>query len=271
MPNQIMPNLRRRRVPMIYTLRALGLTTSLQLVLDAGDANSVSGAGQTFTDVSPNAATITNGTSTGDASLDLTFTGVAGRQTSGEYLARGVGASGVVTAPHATWMDAMAKADAQITMVTWTYASFKPGPRLSSFENLPSTIAYPGVAFGLGVTPVVAVEDNLYLVATRNDGNASFVVDTGLQPPASGWAFHAVSYNATSGAWAGRMNGNTASGSASMTSPTSSNGTLKLDMNPVSSDGSSPRNLAAVMIWSRALSAAELTALYNATKAKFGL
>lgn len=80
-----------------------GLTSNLQLVLDPADSASYSGSGQTWTDVSTNAAGYFRGTSSSSEASDPTFNGTAGALDNTDFWSYDGGDFFTKTSAIATW------------------------------------------------------------------------------------------------------------------------------------------------------------------------
>lgn len=262
-----------RRASMIETITGLGLTSGLQLCLDAGDAASYT-SGQTFTDLSGNANHYYRGTGSGSDSGDGTFNGVAGARSSAEYFSSDGGDNFAPTAAH-TYAANWHKDNAEFSLTAWVWVpagvASPPGYPLFSTRGA-ATATDRGVSVqlsGLASTGRVGI----------NYGNGSSVQQ--LNPPTNdtiieaGWMFLAVSFDEGSGASFARMNGTVELFSSdSYISPTAS---AAADSPVIWQTASTPvvapngARLANIAMWSRALTQAEVTSLYDSTKAKFGL
>ena len=255
---------------MIDVIKHLGLQSGLQIVYDAGDADSWTGDVEEWTDVSGTATHAINGDSSGDTAYNFNFSGVIGRQSSNEFLERDAAGSNL-RIPRASWMNALHKDGAALTIVQWARSSDGRGCGTIEFMDLDGVWggpAYPGVLFGLANGLGGTTLGTIIFDAVRGDGTIAARIETTLSPTFGPWQFSAFSFNEATGAWVAQLNGSEETGTTTYTTPSSSNGTSDAIIRR-STTGEYKQN--SFMLWTRALSSAELTALYNATKAKFGL
>lgn len=255
---------------MIDVIRHLGAESLLRVCYDAGDENSWPGSGQYWKDVSGNGVDAINGTSVGDANRDFAFNGVVGRQSSGESWRNNTASFRI---PLQSWMHAFHKNDAQLSIAGWAKGSNKGTYAFNTIDagGLDGGPAGPGVGFSAGTG---ASGSTLY-APTFNAFNDSFsvigAISSTLIPPSGSWLFTALSFNETSGAWTVQLNGTQQSGTTTYSSPSSSDATKNGEIYVTSSGTGGTLEVNTVAIWSRALAAADLMSIYEATRTKFGL
>jgi len=264
---------------LIDQITSLGLTTSLQLCLDAGDANSYT-SGQTWTDVSGNSNNFFRGSGSGSESADPTFNGVAGGRSSSEYFS-GDGLDTFWNTAKHTFPASWHKDGATFTVAGWVY--IPSGGSLFMMSNFFDT-AQRGVAIfiqplsGSGRPTVqMARADSGPSVQTLGSAASDYIVE-------NAWMFAGVSFSEGSGQSFGFANG-TANlfSSDSYTSPSASDPNFGMALwSDTNAAGTGPdtdpafiadsgTRMAALLAWNRALAQAEIADLYNATKSKFGL
>lgn len=266
-----MPNL-------IDTITSLGLTSSLQLCLDAGDANSYT-SGQIWSDVSGNSNHFYRGSGSGSESNDPTFNGVAGRQSSAEYFSSDGGDAFWNTATHsfpANWH----KDNATLTAAFFLFIPNGSTEAVNILCNIydaddrgVSVVLSPssskmGIQMARGVGPSLQTfltSDSGYIVTNQwmfvslsfSEGSGqSFVNVNGVVHTLSSDTYSSPSSSAPT------------KGTAIWSTPNTTNNGTDTDTGFLPDNGS---RIAEVMAWNRALSQAELASLYAARKSKFGL
>lgn len=279
MPNQIM---RRRRTNqrMINVIKRLGLTTDLQLCLDAGDLASYDGSSQTWTDASGNGNSFFRGLTSGATATDPTFNGTSGRQSAAEYFSFDGGDGFFQSAAH-TFANSWHKDNATFTVAAWIWIVAGAGadagiPLLRNFAGTSQrgiTIhALPLSSYG-----------GTYVGMVNASGSAqNFLPPTQDVITEAAWQFVAVSFSEGSGASFTQCNAFQELFAAdTYSSPSASDPSESLCAGGGPDVGSSvfnnliyPANgnrINSLMAWNRALSQAELLSLYNARKSAFGL
>lgn len=255
-PLQVLPT------RMIDSIKRLGLQTSLQFCIDAGDVASYSGSGQTVQDMSDQNHDFTFGPTTGTEATDPTFIGVAGRQSSGEYWLGTIATRKMLVTPRGTWSD-VHKNGSAFTAAFWHYHSGNGSGVFSTLE--PSDPSQVGIAIGTFVGPPAGVWGmDVYSLTDITTYNSDLVIPTGQAN------FLAISLNEATGAYVIQTNGTTKTGTQAYTSTTEVASGQDVWVLPSSSASTAAGRLYNACFWTRALSATELLNLYNATKAKFG-
>lgn len=176
-----------RRSPTFDVLRKLGLTPGLQFCLDAGDAASFA-SGQSWLDRSGNGQDFFVGLNGSATASDPTFTGTAGRLSSGEYFACDGGDYFTYDTANETWMESLHKDSALFSFACWMY---------------PAGSAANGLFGTLGNS---ASNHGAQLLCNTSNGNVSYQVGNGsgtlalnassnLGAVAGAWQFFAVMVN----------------------------------------------------------------------------
>lgn len=249
---------------LIDEITDLGLTSGLELCLDAGDLNSYA-SGQTWEDVSGNGYDFLRGTTSSSQSNDPTFNGTPGDQSSSEYWSFDGGDYFTLGQANPTWVNNVHKNNATVTFASWIYlgstgdgtfcGTYSGGVGTPSFTWYPSSANKLGFSAGNGTDLVIDVRT----VATIGS---------------SAWAFVAVSIDEAGNSAILQINATQENFAGAYASPSSSNAGATIK---IGADGDttfpldSGSRMGGFMAWSTALSAVQLTAVYDATRGKFGL
>jgi hypothetical protein len=254
-------------------LTRLGLTTNLRLCLDAGDAASYPGSGQSWLDRSGGGYDFFLGTTSGADATDPVFNGTAGRKSSNEYWTPSGGDLFTYDSANESWMTALHQAGAQFTIAMWVYDPV-PVTILNDAEMIrtaTSSTAGTGVALSISSS---------FLKPVLNVVNAGADVETilwGGLPESGKWNYIAISVDIVAGTYVtGWAAGNpksggsgyaAESGSASYSSPSggAASVTMRLDFTD------SQMRYRDLMIWSRALTSENLRSIWNATRLKYNI
>lgn len=259
---------------MIDVIRHLGLTSGLKLCLDAGDVSSYSGSGQIWNDLSGGNYFFTRGANTNASSDDPTFNGVAGRQSASEYWSFDGGDAFFYNTTNPGWIENLHKDNAIWSLATWFYYVAGGANTFSPIFLTADSGADVGFLFA------VDHDNNLSFFIVNNGVNITspFALTASFNAVVTqnAWNFLAWSYTESTGAVNARVNGETGGGTiGSYTSPSSGSATLTARIGLASSAvGKFPSGarLNSLAMWEgAAITADQKTALYNATKAKFGL
>jgi hypothetical protein len=243
-------------------INELGLTSGLKVLLDAGDIASVASGSQTkWLDISGNGYDFNRGSGSGSDSADPTFNGVVGRQSSGEFYSSDGGDYFTYDSANETWMNNLHKDNARFSVAAWV--------------NLPNT------------------PDNQYILSTDNGGGPgiylladnghaflgvlgsalAFASDNVIVVGGAGWAFVGLSVNEPGNSCIWNVRGTPSSGTCTYSAPSSASAsdTMRIGYRAggVLSNGSRIANLA---VWEgTSLTAAQLAAMFTATRGKFGV
>lgn len=252
------------------TLEALRLTTGLQLCLDAGDAASYDPAVQTtnWLDTSGNGYDFFRGVDGSATATDPTFNGNAGGKSSAEYWSFDGGDNFRYDTTNEAWMDALHKDSAAFTLAAWVY----PGSAASQslFGTSGSSASSIGIAWFAN-----ASNGNGNLTIANGTGTFARSLTQNVGVVASAWQFLAVSVDEGASVGFHFRNGTKgADASVSYTTPSASAATRTAEI-AATGNGTGPMTntsrMAMLSGWSRALSAAELTAIFNATRGRFAV
>lgn len=253
-------------------ISSLGLTTNLKLCLDAGDANSYDPAVQTakWLDTSGNGYDFYRGTSGAGDGAEPTFNGSAGGLSSAEYFSFDGGDYFLYDSATEAWMNNLHKDNAAFSFLFVVYlGGTAPSQRFFS-TNTTST--------NIGAIVGVTTASNTGRLDIGKGGSGALSIDTAGTIAAGAWKVFQVSLNEATGASGALFKFNSATAEAftsTYTSPSASDsaGTASIGGAP---DGTrlltSGSRLACIAAWEgTALSATNLTDIYNAIKGRFGL
>lgn len=256
---------------MIDVIGSLGLTSGLKLCLDAGDENSYS-SGQKWLDTSGGGYDFFRGTSSSSEATDPTFNGTPGGKSQSEYWSFDGGDFFTYDSANETWMQNIHKNNAIFSIVGWIYLA-STGAQQVIFGN---TLYLNRVGFG-----AYANSTGLLSFGVENgSGTIPAYVQNSSAIPTGQWSFVAISFNEATGSNGAlfQMNDTQQLFSSTYTSPSSLSATnvVNIGRDP---DSSTPdyyiRNggrVANLSVWEGvALSDTQLSSIYDATKATFGL
>lgn len=254
---------------MIGAIRSLGLTSGLQLCLDAGDASSYSGSGQSWLDTSGNGYDFFRGTSSSAQGSDPTFNGSAGALTSSEYWSFDGGDFFTYDTTNETWMDNLHKDGATFTFATWCqFGGF------STNQDFVGTYTFGVSETGIRISVdssknwFINVRNAGTLVLTRGTDDYNSTLTTGS------WFYLAMAF-AEGVSFNFNCNGIPSTRTTSLDYSSPSSGAASDTMN-IGAGGEgfkllSGGRLATTSMWSRALSASEMDDLFQATRDRFGI
>lgn len=254
------------RVANITMLQRLGLAGGLQVCLDAGDASSYT-SGQSWLDRSGNGQDFFLGADGSATATDPTFNGVAGALSSAEYFSVDGGDYFRYDTSNPSWVDAMHKDNALFSFACWAM------PQGAAANGLFGT---PGNnASNIGVQFLVnPANGNVTFQVANGTGSLALNAATNLGGVAGAWQFFALSVNEAGNVIRYR-NGTSASSSGAYTSPSAAAATNVLEIGAMG-NGQAPiantGRIAQAMFWGGvALSLANLNAIFNATRGRYGV
>lgn len=259
-----------RRASIMETITGLGLTSGLQLCLDAGDAASYT-SGQAWLDTSGNGYDFFRGTTSASQASDPTFNGVAGAQSSSEYWSFDGGDWFTYDTTNETWMQNLHKNNAKFSMAAWVYIT-----DLSVTSCLFGTDNNFASNVGMLVSANGGADGDIGLLVSNGGGAFALDVDTSAGLMSSGqWTFCGVAYDEATGSLTFQVQGTQEVKSATYTSPSASSATYTLRVGD-GGNGDRPMRsgsrIANMTIWEGVtLAAADLTAIFQATRTKFGV
>lgn len=251
-------------------IEQLGLKNGLQICLDAADWRTLSDSSQqTLFDTSAGTANDffrgADGSATG---TDPTINGNVGEL--GCYLSFDGGDYCRKTSANSTFLNSLHKDNATFTLLFWSYHATTSATTVGMFGTSGSTQSNVGI----DLCPHDTTGGNFLRFACRRGGGNSLLVSSALTLPATTWSLWGVSLNEATATGLFYLNGATDAFSATYSSPSSSNATNVADLG-ATGNATGPlltgTRLAAFMAWDRALSAAEMNALFKRTRTRFGV
>jgi hypothetical protein len=248
------------------------LTSGLKLCLDAGDANSYSGSGQSWLDTSGNGYDFFRGATSASAADDPTFNGTAGRRSSGEYWSFDGGDFFRYDSANETWMNNLHKDNAIFSAAAWVYVvNVAAGNDGSVFGTCDHAVTN-GVKFILD-------ENELPYIAVWSTTGSVLISGTGTSLGLNAWHFMSVSLDEAVGANGGRfvIDGTTTTFTSTYTSPGTGAAGYTMEIGAggnAAAAGMMPSGtrMGMLAIWEGAvLTQTQLLALYQATRGRFGV
>lgn len=232
-------------------LTKLDLTTGLAVCLDAGDAASYSGSGQTWTDRSGNGNHYTRGNDSSATTDDPTFNGTAGSLADTAYWSFDAGDFFEESADQ-SFADTWGSDGALWSAIALLY------PPSGGFANT-DNIFQNGVAV---TTPLFQVASNSLRLIDATDGDYSISSSNTFSGGA--WNFAGVSVNENGGASGAflRLQNTITTGNPAKTTPRAVSGVYRIC---ASIDNTT--RLSMIAIWNGvALTQAQMSLIYNALK-----
>lgn len=258
--------------PMSDALAQLGLSSGLQVCLDAGDSDSVaSGTQAKWLDTSGNGYDFFRGADGSSTATDPTYNGTPGNLSPSEYWSLDGGDYFRYDTTNETWMQNLHKAGTKFSAAFW----FKPGNAIDF-----SCMGTIGSGSVTGTSLVFDETDDNSAVRLLLYNGGSQALSAELLFPNS-WdgspnltaGFLAASYDASTSTYNAHMSGTSKTTTAALSSPSSSSASQTLEIgalgNGVSASPANSRLLAA-MIWSGvALSTAQMQQIFAYTRDRF--
>jgi hypothetical protein len=244
----------------------LGLTTGLKLALDAGDANSYSGSGQSWLDVSGNGYDYFRGATVSGETSDPTFNGVAGGRSSSEYFSFDGGDYFRYDAVPEAWMQALHKDGA-----VWSGFAVVYTPSLTANLRIFNTRSGSVTGVNFGQTVLGKANASSFSGATQTALTSSAALT------ASAW--NAVGFSWTeNGASDNRLitvNGAVEVSSGGYTTPDPTDAVVGAGIG-ADGAGTTPfatnTRLAMLAMWQgTALTSVQIASIYNRIKSRYGL
>lgn len=250
-------------------LTTMGLTSGLELCLDAGDSASFAG-GASWLDTSGNGFDFFRGAASASGADDPMFEGVYGRKSRGDFFECDGADQFAYDAANEAWMNNLHKDGAMFTIALWYYR-----PAGSGDVGLFGTTG----AAGIGTRLYQSGASEIILTGNYNNADAHNIdVSSGLGAiVASSWNFVSLSLTEATGAGGllFNINGSTASLPSTYTTPTASDAAQPFAIGSNGNLASPVRNgtrFAQFMAWEGvALTASQLAALFAATRGRFGV
>lgn len=261
----------RKQTSLINELANNALLTNLQACLDISDINCYPGTGQTVIDLA-GVNNFTLGLSSGsEPTVDPTFVGTAGKETSGEYF-RSPDYTYFLTAPANSFANGLHADNAVFSFIGWTRLSQIDLTNGNSFvgNGAPTDLT----RISIGSANSAGGFGGKFSIGVTNAGVGVMALNSGISVSAGSIFFYGISFDEAAGTWAAQINGTQASGSgASYVSPAASGGIacgLRVMSNGDPAGGYSGDTFASAA-WSRKLTAAEIDGIFQATRNKYGV
>ena len=254
---------------LIGVIRKLGLTTNLKLVLDAGDASSYNAAVQTdkWLDRAGSGYDFFRGSGTGVDAADPTFNGTAGGLSSAEYWGFDGGDYFTYDTTNESWMENIHKDNAKFSIFSWFYI-----PSSGSAFNFCGTDNNGFNGFHLRAAATT------FLVLRVSNATGAALTLTGTNAvPATRWNCAAVTLDEAVGASGAAqfLNGATETFTSTYSTPSAAAASFTMNVAARGNAGVPPASgarLGGIAIWEGvALTAAQLTAIYTATRGRYGV
>lgn len=256
----------RIRDPIITSITKLGLRSSLQLCLDAGDSASYA-SGQTWADVSGNGNDFYRGLTSGADATDPTFNGTAGQNTIAEYWSfDGGDYFSIVSGANPTWVNDFFKNNGVGTLMTLAYINTS-----AALQDFAGCTGASGGFWEFGVNA-----DNTTFLATYNDA-ASIQIATTTTGTISEDAWHFIAHSFDEGANSHAMKMDATNETSADTSPspgtTNSSATITIGKggSGVTKNIEAGGRMNAMVIWNRKMSPTELDTIYQYIRNKYGI
>lgn len=256
-------------------IHSLGLSGNLKLCLDAGDNASYDGSSQTWVDLSGGSYSFYRGSGSGSDASDPTFSGVSGGRSSSDYFSLDGGDYFTLNQANPSWVDAMHKTGATFTIAQWVRVGTLGASNFYGFMgDGTSGGATTGFVFGINATGIgggngaVDAQINASSVSVWSKYSTAAVT-------ANAWNFVAVSLDMSAGTVILQANGTQESTSGQTFSGTPSSGSASATMQiGATGSGTFPDNAeryGQVAILSSALTATQLSALFQSGRGKYGV
>lgn len=256
----------------IGILRKLQLTTNLKLCLDAGDASSYDPGVQTdkWLDRAGSGYDFFRGSGTGADAADPTFNGSAGGLSSAEYWGHDGGDYFTYDTANEAWMENIHKDNAIATVAGWVYIASSGIVGLCGGGGNSAT----NVGISFRVVPTSRV---LRLRVFNGSGTVALDVTGALAGNNDAWNFVAMSINEATGA-GGLLyfvNGSTETNTSTYSSPSAAGSSFTWQIgatgNAQQITAANSRKGGMVILEGTALTAAQLAAIYLATRGRYGV
>jgi hypothetical protein len=259
------------RLEMLSVVNALGLGTNLKLCLDAGDASSYGGSGQTWADRSGGGYDFYLGTGSSADSSDPAFNGSAGGKSANEYFSFDGADLFTYETSNAAWMSDMHKDNAKYAFCSWVYVKSS-----ANTQGIWGTMANDTA--GNGAQSLIDASNKLVHMVYSN--GADLLQASGAASVPDQWNFLAVSCDEAAGAngLIMQVNGVQELYTSTYAAPTTNAASGWFTVGALGQNAGFRRELvagsrmASFLMWDgTALSALQMTRLFQATRGKFGV
>lgn len=248
----------------------LGLGSNLKLCLDAGDGTSLPAASTKWVDLSGNGYDFFRGTTAGADATDPTINGSAGGLSSSEYLSFDGGDYLRYDAANEAWMNNLHKDSASFWFVGWVYiVAAASNIRLFGTNN--NDLADIGIRFTYTAADVLSLQvSNGSGVTVRNAGSGASLI-----PTAGAWQFLCLSVDEATAFGRLGKDGVYVSFTSTYTSPSAAAADWTMEI-AAAGNGNVPvpsgtRFAMVAMGEGGYLTEAQMTAIYTATRGRFGV
>lgn len=253
------------RQPASQIISALGLSADLEVCLDAGDSASYT-SGQSWLDTSGNGQDFFLGANGSAGADDPTFNGSAGQRSGSEYFSFDGGDYLTYDTTNEPWMNAIHQDNALFTLMFWISVG-----SLGSVAALCGTNGSASGNTGFNFTKNAA--DQPRFVVT-NSGSSVFATNFSSLTFTPGWTLVGLSVDEAGSDITAFLDGLSGTVASGYSSPSASAATFTMQL-AARGNANSPLTNGAQMgmaaMWSRALSVAEMTDFFNATRGRYGV
>jgi len=266
------------RETLYKTAQMLGITSGLQLLIDAGDAASFVSGAQQVNDRSGAGNHLRVGATTGvDASgpADMLWTGVTGRQSKDEYWYPGANLGGLVRSTGGAalpWADSMHGNNASFALAGWTYVV--PDASIGGSQMLETMAVANGIGFvfGTGYTAEGANAGKLMWWVANGTGTVAKVFSSGVVPT-NQWVYYALIVDEAAGTYSMWVNDVLTTGAITYASPSATTSDDSLWILTTADASTANHRFANMAIWQGGAipSSAKLGELFQAMRGKFGI
>lgn len=244
-----------------------GLLSGLKLCVDAGDDASFA-SGQVWSDVSGQSNHFNLGTTNGVDATDPTFTGTAGRRSSGEYFALDGGDYFTLAGSNPAVLRDLHKAGARASIACMIWPGSFP-----TNQGILGTSAANSANHGFEIRLPTTGKPNL---VTRGGGSVPINKTAAQSTTAARWNFVGLSFDeaggATASAW--QVNETTELFNGAATSPSAADASYPLQIG-ASGNGATimvaSSRIAFMAIWDVPIGVGALSALFDAVRGRFAL
>lgn len=256
-------------------VHALGLTSGLKVLLDAGDNASYDGSSQTWTDLSGGGYSFLRGTTSGAEGSDPTFNGTAGGRSANDYFSHDGGDLFTLNQAAPSWQSDMHQSGALFTMLFWNYvnniSSLAPTQNfVGAGDALSAASAASAISFTASGSSLRHLSFSVNNETTLVGGGASTLAVNN-----NAWNMIGVALDMAAGDITFQINGSSETISASFTSPSAVSSHTPLRLGALAADAygavSNGCRSSFAGIWSSVLTSTQRGNFWQATRGKFGL
>lgn len=256
-------------------IASLGLTSNLKLSFDVGDVTSYPGTGQVWLDLSGNGYDFNLGNTSAPSATDPTYNGTPGQRNSTVYWSFDGGMWFSYDSTNESWMDNLQHVNTRWSACCWVRLS-----TTGTYNALMGTNFDDTNSRGVSWEATTTSPNPRFLVTNGTGGPSGVelnVSSTTLTPTASIWQFHSITVDETAGNVTFGLDGNydlktgqhfSVGGTASFVMALAATANVVGGARQLQ-NGS---RMAMFGVWEGvALTQANMTAIRNATKGRFGL